>query len=259
MTPTSLVSRGPADRRTRLVVAAPLAVAGLLLSGCGVASPEARPGVAAEVDGTIISTDTLDAGLSGACDYFDALAEAPAADAPAPTAVPRVALRRTLMNFLVRRAAAEALVAENDIELPAELDDIFNEIDRTYADVPEDQAAGMTLGDRSGTYNVYVARALGSMALEEETGSAGEDPNAQVARGDEVIDGWLADHEVDLNPVYGLRLVEGRLVADDGLSVPASDEAVSAAGLAGLALDDPDAQQQLEQYAAGLPDDEVCG
>jgi hypothetical protein len=239
-------------RRAALVV--PLLLAGLGLNACGVAEQQIRPGVAAEVDGTEISTDDLDRNVDGTCDFLDAQPDA--------SAFPRVTVRRLLVETLVREEAARRLVEDLDVELPDEYDDAVAGIDQTYTEAPDDQAEAMRTGDKASTYVALAGRAIGDALLREETGTEPGNPELIAARGAEAIDDWIADNDVELNPTYGLGLDGGTFVADDGLSVPASSGAVFAQGVAGININDPDSAAlgtALTDAVAELPATQVCG
>lgn len=240
--------------RRRAAITVPLVLAGLALSGCGVAQEQIRPGTAADVDGAGIDSSYVDDTVDGACDYLDAQAGG--------GAIPRAALRRLVVETLVREKAAEQLVDE----LGAELSDTYPEalagIEQDYTDAPDEQAEAMRVGDRSNTYVAYAADAIGNTLLREETGREPGVAQEIRDRGNEAIAQWLADNDVDLNPTYGLRLDEGAFVADDGLSVPGSTGAVFAQGLSDIDLGSEDQEavnQAILEAVAQLPPDQVCG
>ncbi|MDO9454707.1 hypothetical protein [Nocardioides sp.] len=235
-------------------LAVPLLLVGGALTGCGVSDgPQVRPGVAAEVDGTTIELSDVDDTVAGTCAYLD--------DADGALPFPRVTVRRLLVETLVRETAAERLLDELDAELPDTYAPAVASIDQNYADAPDDQAAAMRAGDTSSTYVALASDAIGNTLLREETGAEPGNPEEIRARGTQAIADWLADHDVDLNPTYGLRIDDGSFVADDGLSVPVSDGAVFNQGVAGFDISgqDEELQTKIQQASAQLSDDQVCG
>lgn len=241
-------------RRAALV--APLLLLGLGLNGCGISDNEVRPGVAAQVDGTDVTSTEVDDLVSGTCDYLD--------DTEGAAAYPRVTVRRLFLETLIRREAAEQLVDDLDAELPGEYDTAIAGLAQDYADVPDDVAATMREGDRARYYVAYATAAIGDALLREETGAEPADADAIGQRGNKAIADWIADHDVALNPTYGLRLQDGAFVADDGLSVAVSTQAQDARAIADIDLsgasgDQATLQASLDQANASLSDEQVCG
>jgi hypothetical protein len=237
----------------RVALAVPLLLVGAALNGCGVTDEEIRPGIAADVDGTVIRQSDLDDTVSGTCDYLD--------QAEGVSRFPRATVRRQLLQTLVRQVAAEHLVDELDVDLPDEYAPAIASIDKTYADAPGDQATAMREGDKASTYVAVASDAVGAALLRKETGTEPQDANQIRARGTQEVAAWLGDHDVELNPTYGLRLDDGSFVADDGLSVPESSEAVFARGVSDIDLGDADQDVAtlIADATAKLPEDQVCG
>lgn len=240
-------------RRRRLTVI-PVVLAGLALSACGVAQEQIRPGTAADVDGAGIDSSSVDETVDGACDYLDGQ--------EGGGAIPRASLRRLVVQTLVREEAARQLVDELGADIASTYGEALGSIDLDYADAPDDQAEAMRTGDRSNTYVAFAADAIGNTLLREETGSEPGDPQAIRDRGNLAIQEWLASNDVDLNPSFGLRLEEGTFVADDGLSVPGSTDAVFAQGVSDIDLGGEDQEavnQAIIESVAQLPPEQVCG
>ena len=227
---------------------------GVGLSGCGVADDQIRPGVAVRVAGEDIGVSEVDETVDGFCAFYD--------DSESATPVPRVLVRRLVIETFTRREAAERLVDELGVELSSDYGTALSQIEQSYAEVPADQAAAMSSGDTAAVYTALAGEAIGAELLTDETGAEPTDPEESRARGAQAITDWLADHQVEVNPTYGLQIEDGTFSAGDGLSVPASTEAVAAQDIAGIDIESVDQAALGEAIVAAtssLPDDEVCG
>jgi len=228
---------------------------GVGLGGCGVADDQIRPGVAVSVDGTDIDVSEVDDTVSGACAFYD--------DNPETGAlVPRVVLRRLVVETFTRREAAEALVEELGLDIDGDVSRATAGVEQAFGDAPPDQVAAMTAGEVAASYTTAASDAIGDALLREETGSEPGNPELIRARGVQAITDWLADHEIAINPTYGLQVDDGVFSADDGLSVPASTQAVFAQEISGLDLlsqDQAALGEAIEEATATLPDDQICG
>ena len=240
-------------RRAALVV--PLLLVGTAFTGCGVADEDIRPGVAARVDGTDFSVAEVDDLTQGTCDYLDTTDNT--------VAYPRFTVRRLSLETLVRQEAAQHLLDDLDATLPDDYTTTVAGLSQSYTDAPDDVAQAMREGDQARYFVAYAAATVGNALLREETGEEPADADKISARGNQAITEWIADHDVDLNPAFGLRLDDGSFVADDGLSVPGSDAALAAGAVTDIDLSgasDPTAlQAALAKANASLPADQVCG
>lgn len=241
-------------RRARLAgMAVPLLLLGLALSGCGVADQQIRPGIAASVDGTDIASRDVDPTVDDTCAYLDA---------HGTNRFPRVTVRRLLVETLIRKQAAQKLLDELGASLPDTYAPALTEIKGRYTDASSTQAVAMRAGDTASTFVSAAGQAIGAALLRKETGAEPTDAQAVTDRGTKAIDDWLASHEVDLNPTYGLSLDHGTFVDDDGLSVPASTQAVLEQGAAAIDLTSTDQQalgEAITKATDSLPEDQVCG
>lgn len=243
---TSPVSR---PRRLRLVLAAVLATG--LLGGCSLAGTEFRPGVAAEVGSTRISTNLIDDSVSGACAYFAENAQ------PGVGASARGGLRTQLLTLLVQEEVYARLVEEVGAELGPEYQQNLTRLDEFVQDLPEEQAEGLRVGNQAAAYVESAKLAVGRALLAREGQSNPSDEEA-VARGEAAFADWVAEHEVALNPMFGLELQDGALVpSDDAVSQPVSEFAVG--GGIEPNTSDPAEQQAYQAYVASLPVEQRCG
>lgn len=241
MTPApTTASRDRSERagrpRPRLVPAAVVAVAGLLLSACG---DGVDPGVAAEVDDVRISVDEVDDLATMICqiDVGSGQGGTPKSEqrSTALTVLLSIALGREIGDVedvpqeqvtqsLQAASQARALVSED-------LKDYFDEI------VSESTRA---------------AAALDAVAVQNLL-ERGEQPSQETVPPEvaQIQADYLEDHPVELDPRFG-EFEDGQIVSDGGsISVPASQTAL------GLAPQQPEAGQEAPQ-PADPPAAHVC-
>jgi hypothetical protein len=213
-----------------------LAVASaVLLTGCG-AVPDLNPGVAVRVgDDSVSARDVADL----ASDYCDA-----AKPQLQGQALPRHYLNGQVATSLALRSAADQLMAAHDVT-----------VDKSYAEAvaqAETQLGDLTTPQRDAIVEVqgsevYVAAAETSVGRATLGGSP-SDKDAQAA-GEKEFLAWLDDHDVRIDPRYGVAIEKGKSVpTDTSLSLGVSKTAKQAG--AGT----PDST-----YAGGLPSTQRCG
>ncbi|WP_205475261.1 hypothetical protein [Nocardioides sp. SYSU D00038] len=223
-------------RTTRLAVLA--AASCLALTGCGVAGTDFRPGVAAEVGDSTISTDHVDEVAAGYCKAItDQLVEG-------SQKIPNGLLRGGIAGQLALRAATEQLAEERDVEPGQAFRDKVAQTEAATADLAEAERDAVLEVETAGTYIVEVLTEIGA-----EDAAAGATSEEKLAAGQEALVAWLADHEVALDPRYGVSIASGQPTsADTGLSVAVSETATQGSS------DNPE-----PSYGESLPDNQRCG
>lgn len=228
---------------TRVFGAAPLAVAAVvLLTGCG-AVPDLNPGVAVRVvDDTVSTRDIEDL----ATDYCSALSSGDQAGG----AVPNHFVYGLSASSLGLRSAATQLMAEHDVTLDASYD-------KAVEQAKKEQLAGLDEAQRDavvevGAAAIYVSAAetsVGRKVLSSEgQGGTPSDEDA-LAAGEKEFVAWIDDHDVRVDPKYGVSIDTGKAVlADTSVSYAVSD--VAKAG---------QAEQPDNALAAALPESQRCG
>lgn len=221
---------------TRVRTLAGLALAStFLLTGCGSVSGF-NPGVAARVGDHTVSADRVQ---SVAADYCSA-----AEPQLQGQVLPNHYLNGRVAGSLTLRSAADQVMAEHHVS-----------VDSSYATAvakAEQQLSTLGTAERDALVEVqgaelYVQAAelsLGRASL----GGSPTDADAQAA-GEKIFLAWLDDHDVRIDPKYGVDIEKGKAVlADTGVSYALSDTATKA-----------DASTPDTTYAAALPDDQRCG
>lgn len=215
-----------------------LTAAALLLGGCGTASP----GVAAQVGDDEITVREVDALASEYCSAFEEQFTSNG------EVVPQHYLRGGILGLLVRSSAAEQLADEYDVEAGATYDEKVASTTQGTLQLPEEVREAIITVETAGSYVEAIQAAVGERILTEESGAAPEYTET-VERGEQAFTEWLDDHEVEIDPQFGIQVDGGQVGrTDTTLSFPVSDAAVDGAAEA------PD-----PAYSASLPDAQRCG
>lgn len=204
------------------------AAALVLCAGCGISDEEPRPGVAAEVDGEVLSLHDLDALVDGVCASV-------AADETAVATTRTVAETDLLQSWI---ATTVILTLGEQADVSAEGPGTDPSTVPGWDEMDERERAAIER---------YLDEQNTARATLEAMGS----------------DGSVEDLDVVVNPRYDLEVATdgtletlldaGFVAVDETLSVSASDEAAAAdALLAG------EQQVSVEQIAT-LPDAQICG
>lgn len=222
-----------------------------VLSGCGVAGTEFRPGVAADVGDVSISMNDIDEAVDGACIYFTDNRQEGASP------FPRWEVRQQLAQLSIQRAVVEQLVDETGAELGGVYETSLAQLDASYGDLPAEQSDGLILGYEAATYVDLGLAAVGQALLADE-GQSNVEQQVAGERGLVAFGEWVADHDVEINPIFSLALVEGELVpVTDDVSVPQS--VFAAQSKTSSTSTDPDKQAARAAYVKSLPSEHLCG
>lgn len=224
--------------KTRLMTAAALGAAGLLVTGCGTASP----GVAVEVGDEQISVKRVDAAADNFCAALEDQIEAQGA------AVPMSFVRQSTVQLMTVRSIAEQIAEDHDVSPGATYSgELARQKEQTGA-MDEDVRRDYLELTTSQAYAADILDQVGRSLLEDR-GVTDPDPEQVSAAGSDFFAQWPDKHGIEVDPRYGLDFSEGTLKpSDTSLSVAVSDDA-----LAGLATE-PDVD-----YARSLPASQRCG
>lgn len=220
--------------KTRLMTAATLGVAGLLLTGCG----SAAPGIAARIGDQELTVREVDSVTSHYCTALGKL----------ESEVPMSYVRQFVIQLLALRSQAEQIADEYGVEPGSTyLNDVAQrqgtaatkpeEVREDYVDLASTQAYAQDILDQVG--QIVLDREGVDDATAEQVSQAGVD----------VFNRWPDAHGVEIDPRYGLKSIDGVLTpVDTNTSVAVGDTAKS-----GLATE-PDTA-----YAKSLPATHRCG
>lgn len=223
---------------TRPGLAAGLAAAAALLTGCGSASP----GVAAQVGDDEITVRHVD---DVAADYCTAVEDQLEGQ---QQTVPNRYLRGGILGSLAVRSVADQLAAEYDVEPGQTYDEQVARLQEGTAFLDEETRASVIEVESSSAYVEAIQTAVGEVLLEREGAPDTEDA-AALERGKRAFGDWISENGVEFDPQFGIELVKGEVASTDtSLSYAVSDDATQGAA------DQPD-----PAYAGGLPDAQRCG
>jgi len=243
--------------RRSLGAVAVVAIAGLALSGCGLADQGLRPGLAAQVGDATIDLDTVDDDAAALCDMITFLAKEGAS-----SGVPGSVVRDNSLQYAVLEELGDQLADEYDVESGA----VYREsLDRNESQLSELGVSRAVLDDvvptlSAGDYFLDIVQQIGwdelGMTPEEDSSNAGLTEGLQIAQA------WEDEHGLEVNPRFADMsigdLEEIVPTEVDEVSVPVSDFAQQA--IAGVNPTDPNAQAEPDTtYLDSLPDSQRCG
>jgi len=213
----------------------------VLLAGCGVAGTQFHPGIAAEVGDQTITTRHVDQVTDDYCKAVEKVSKTQ----DSTQARPMRYLTHTFANDLIVRAAAEQLAQDYDVQPTTSYKDALAQLEPQLTSLTEEQkdAVREVFGARA--YTDDVLSQIGEISLTKQ-GKTDANNDEQSAEGQKLLDAWVADHDVEVNPKYGIDLGTAAQV-DTDLSYP-----LGAAATGGLKAD-PD-----PAYTSTLPDQLVC-
>ena len=195
----------------------------VLLTGCG-SVPDLNPGIAARVGDETISDSTV---RDVAADYCPAVTPQLQGQA-----IPRSQLNARVAGSLALRSAADQFAADQGVEAGPSYQEAVDQAEAGG------QFEGLSDAEKDAAIDVSGAELYVSAVVD----AAGDDGAALFQQ-------WLDDHDVRINPRYGVELDGGRAVpTDTSVSFAVSDNATRASG------DEPDTT-----YAATLPETQRCG
>lgn len=220
--------------KTRLMTAATMAVAGLLLTGCG----SAAPGIAARIGDQELSVRDVDTVTAHYCTALGDL----------ESEVPMSYVRQFVIQLLTLRAQAEQIADEYGVEAGSTyLNDVAQrqgtaatkpeEVREDYVELASTTAYAQDILDQVGRIELADAGVVEPTA--EQVSQAGVD----------VFNQWPDANGVEIDPRYGLKSIDGVLTPFD----TNTSFALSETAKAGLATE-PDTA-----FAQSLPTTHRCG
>lgn len=233
---------GHVRRRASLVTA--VAATALLAVGCGLTDDGPRPGVAAEVDGQTLELDKVDDAVQDYCGLLEGEEGAPS--------YAKAVVRSQLAWNWAQAVAVDELASAYGVEVPSGVETAV--VERSWGVTREDDTFDSFewltwIGQRLD----QPLTAIGSQAL-LDAGKPASTEAAQAA-GYDVVNTWLTDHDVDLNPVFGPHDLAKNTFLGDDLSVSVSGVAKQGDELGEPVTSEAEAAERLSV----LPASEVCG
>jgi peptidyl-prolyl cis-trans isomerase SurA len=229
-----------------------LAVAAVLLTGCS-AAPAFEPGVAAQVDHDRITVKQVDQVAERYC-------QAAETQLSKGQVIAQHFLRGQTAAALALRAAAEQFAADQGVSADPSYSHAVQSAEQSLSSLSADQREALIAVQGAGAYVSAVELAAGRKIVAKQgpgsssgsasgSGSGAAADKAAQAAGEAAFKKWLADHDVHLDPQFGVSISDGTTKpADTSLSYPVSSAAKSGA-----------ANSADPTYAATLPQTQRCG
>ncbi len=190
--------------KTRLMTAATLGVAGLLLTGCGSASP----GVAVQVGDEQLSVREVDTAAREMCtalgDQFEAQS----------TVLPMSFIRQGTVQLMTLRTQAMQVADDYGLEPGSSYRNDVAQRRRTAASMPEDVRETYVELTSANALASDIVDQVGAIVLEER--GVTDPTTEQVTQaGVDVFNQWPDANGIEIDPRYGLESIDGVLTPVD--------------------------------------------
>ncbi len=226
-------------RRTLVAVLA-LTSAGML-SGCA----GAQPGVAAQVGDETISVSEVNRLSDGYCAAYERQLKGDG------TVLPMEVVTTNVVQTLTMTAIARQLADDYDVTPSATYEENLANLEQAGDALADDAGEAKVTVESGIAYVNDILEQIGRKTLAEDGVT---DPSVEdaTARGKELLSTWIAVNDPEIDPQYGLKLVQLQPeFVDTTVSFPASDTAKQGAL-------EPGAEDQAA-YAKTLPESQRCG
>ncbi len=235
-------ARLPGRSVARSVVLVGLVLTGLVLSGC--ASVGINPGAAAVVGDESLSMRQINRATQRYCRAYEPQIT------QANQRVPMRLLRQFVAASLSQRLLGEQLAQEYDVQPTSQYAQQVTKVSQPFAKAAPELRDAVVDVEAGAPYLQTVQIAVGEKLL-AEAGQPTTDAKAALQRGQVATTDWLKDHEIRIDPVFGLGVDAGQFkAAPDSTSYPLS--ALASQGAVTSGQPDP-------AYLAALPASAVCG
>ena len=221
--------------KTRLMTAATMGVAGLLLTGCG----SATPGVAVQVGDEVLTVRDIDTTTAHYCTSVEDQLE---------SAVPMSFVRQYVVQLLTVRSQASQIADEYGVTAGSSYQNDVAQRQGTAGTMPEEVRDDYVRLTSTPAYAQDIVDQIGTIVLDDQ-GITDATPKQVTEAGLDVFNQWPDANGIDIDPRYGLANVDGVLKpVDTNTSV-----AVGKTAKSGLA-DTPD-----PAFADSLASTHRCG
>lgn len=225
-----------------------LVVAGLLLTGCG-SSLGIHPGSAAVIGGQTLSMSKIDDTTTLYCQAYVAQSQTSQQGASGP--IPMGAFRSYVASSLAQRLLGQELADRYAVQPASGYQTAVSQYQQALASAPADQRDAVVQVAASAAYLQNVQVAIGQQLTGNE-GQSKPDLKAALQRGEVATEEWLNDHDVSIDPVFGVAVDGGKFTAQrDQTSYPLSPLASAGAQPVGQ-------QGPPDSYISALPPSQLC-
>jgi hypothetical protein len=229
----------------RPIAAAGLAVAGLLLSGCG-SSLGVHPGTAAVVGSDSVSMGTIDHTTQLYCKAYVASQKQSSQQQSGPA--PMGLFRSYVAGGLAKRLLGQQLADQYAVQPASGYQSQVSQIQAALASAPADQRNAVIDVAASDAYLQNVQIAVGQQ-LTNSSGTSNAELKAALERGQVATQDWLGSHHVVVDPVFSIAVDGGKFTR----KVDQTSYALSSFAAQG-AQSTPDSS-----YISALPAAQRCG
>jgi hypothetical protein len=235
--------------RHRASVVAVLAAAGLLLSGCG-GGLGIHPGAAASVGGQTVSMNTIDSTSKSFCTaYVKQAQQSQQGSSPLPMGV----FRSYVASSLAKRLLGRELAEQYAVQPASGYQQQVSQYQQGLADAPADERDAVVQVAGADAYLQNVQISIGQQ-LTGNTGTTNADLKAQLQRGEVATQDWLNDHEVSIDPVFGIAVDGGKFTTGQH---DQTSYAVSSLARGGVESD-TGGQGPPASYTSALATSQIC-
>jgi hypothetical protein len=236
-------------RQRRAPVAVALSVVGvLLLSGCG-SSVGVHPGAAAVVGGETLSMNKIDDTTLLYCKAYVASSQQSQQGQSGPE--PMGLFRSFVASGLAKRALGSELADAYSVEPASGYQSQVSQIQQALASAPADERQAVVDVAASDAYLQNVQVSIGQKLTGNE-GTAQADVKANLQRGQVATQDWLKDHDIFVDPVFGLTVDGGQFTRQQDQTSYARSS-LARGGVAAFGQQGPPSS-----YTAALPAAQIC-
>jgi hypothetical protein len=234
--------------RQRRVLALVVALAGLLLTGCG-SSLGIHPGAAATVGGGTLSMGKIDDTTTLYCQAYVAQSQQSQQAQSGP--IPMGTFRSYVASSLSKRLLGQELADQYAVQPASGYQATVSQYEQALASAPADQRDAVVQVAAADAYLQNVQVAIGQQLTGNE-GQSNEDLEAALQRGEVATQEWLNDNDASIDPVFGIAIDGGKFSPDrDQTSYPLSPLASAGAQSTGQ-------QGPPDSYTSALPPSQLC-
>jgi hypothetical protein len=238
------------QRRTRGRALVVVALAGVLLSGCG-SSLGIHPGSAAIVGGQSLSMGRIDDTATLYCRAYVTNSQQSQQSQGQSGPIPMGSFRSYVASSLTKRLLGRELADQYAVTPASGYQTAVSQYQQALASMPADQRDAVIQVAGADAYLQNVQVAIGQQLTGNE-GQSNDDVKAALQRGEVATQDWLNDHDASIDPVFGISVDGGKFSPDrDQTSYPLSPLASAGAQAAGQ-------QGPPESYTSALPPSQLC-
>jgi peptidyl-prolyl cis-trans isomerase SurA len=230
------------------IIGAVVALAGLLLTGCG-SSLGIHPGSAVVVGGESLSMGKIDDTTTLYCRAYVTQSQQSQSGQSGP--IPMGSFRSYVAASLAKRLLGQELADQYAVQPASGYRTAVSQYEQGLASAPADERDAVIQVAGADPYLQNVQVSVGQQLTGNE-GQSNDDLKAALERGQVATQDWLNDHDASIDPVFGIAV-------DGGAFSPQRDQTSYALSPLASAGAQPAGQQgPPESYTSALPAPQLC-